>query len=107
MWVQPQKAPQGHYESGGWLNLDNIAAAIMALKPVEMGGRVFPTKYQFELESLSGAYSPMKKALASEDTQARLSELTGLMTIEQYVKKSHDNSARKATKGGFYCQQKK
>lgn len=106
MWVQPQKAPQGHYESGGRLNLDNIAAAIMALKPVEMGGRVFPTKYQFELESLSGAYSPMKKALASEDTQARLSELTGLMTIEQYVKKAMKIAQEKLQKEGFIVSKK-
>ena len=107
IWVQLQKAPRGHYESDGELNLYNIATAIRELKPFKMGSCVFPTKYQFELESLSGAYGPMQKALASKDTQTQLSELTGLMTIEQYVKKAMTIAQANLEQAGFIVSKKK
>lgn len=105
MWIEPLRVPHGHYESNGELNLENIAAAITAIKPSLMGSSVFPTKYQLELESQSGAYKPMQTALDKEETQMRLCELTGLMTIEQYVKKAMTIAQEKLNKANYSVNQ--
>ncbi|QLK46561.1 hypothetical protein DR996_15865 [Vibrio owensii] len=105
MWIEPVKAPKSYYECNGYLDLENIAATITKIKPILMGSRVFPTKYQLELESHSGAYKPMQTALDNEETQMRLCELTGLMTIEQYVKKAITVAQEKLNEANYSVNQ--
>ncbi|MDL5028133.1 hypothetical protein QR676_12905 [Vibrio sp. TMPB1044] len=81
-----------HFSKGNEPIVENIAKTFTEMHYVRAGGRIYPTKGQLERESKSGAWIPFQQILEDPLLEAKLSKLSGLISLQTFVEQALVNA---------------